>query len=125
MPSQLPCEKCGKMTTYDGLIGTRTKLPCGHCGTPRPHTMRGATGCGGVIFMIFFVVAFLMVLINGDDSILIIFPKSGISVSAAYASNIFGILCVAVVKIFHVRQTREALIIEAETAGGADLDRTF
>jgi len=58
-------------------------------------------------------------------AILIIFPKSGISVSAAYASNIFGILCVAVVKIFHVRQTREALIIEAETAGGGDLDRTF
>ncbi len=74
MPSQLPCEKCGKMTTYDGLIGTSTKLPCGHCGTPRPHTMRGATGCGGGIFMIFFVVAFLMVLINGDESILIIFP---------------------------------------------------
>ena len=51
-------------------------------------------------------------------AILIIFPKSGISVSAAYASNIFGILCVAVVKIFHVRQTREALIIEAEIASG-------
>jgi len=59
-------------------------------------------------------------------AILILFPSAGISVSAAYASNIFGILCVAVVKIFHVRQTREALIIEAETAGGgADLDRTF
>ena len=58
-------------------------------------------------------------------AILILFPKAGVSVSAAYASNIFGILCVAVVKIFHVRQTREALIIEAETAGGADLDRTF
>jgi hypothetical protein len=59
-------------------------------------------------------------------TILILFPKAGVSVSAAYASNIFGILCVAVVKIFHVRQTREALIIEAETAGGgADLDRTF
>ena len=58
-------------------------------------------------------------------AILILFPKAGVSVSAAYASNIFGILCVAVVKIFHVRQTREALIIEAETAGGGDLDRTF
>ena len=59
-------------------------------------------------------------------AILILFPSAGVSVSAAYASNIFGILCVAVVKIFHVRQTREALIIEAETAGGgADLDRTF
>ena len=44
-------------------------------------------------------------------AILIIFPKSGISVSAAYASNIFGILCVAVVKIFHVRQTRGELIV--------------
>ena len=51
-------------------------------------------------------------------AILIIFPGAGISVSAAYASNIFGILCVAVVKIFHVRQTREALIIEAEIASG-------
>ena len=59
-------------------------------------------------------------------AILIIRPSWDISVSAAYASNIFGILCVAVVKIFHVRQTREALIIEAETVGGgADLDRTF
>ena len=59
-------------------------------------------------------------------AILILIPSAGISVSAAYASNIFGILCVAVVKIFHVRQTREALIIEAETAGGGtDLDRTF
>tara|TARA_B100001971_G_scaffold67540_1_gene62188 strand:- start:2058 stop:3788 length:1731 start_codon:yes stop_codon:yes gene_type:complete len=59
-------------------------------------------------------------------AILIIFPKSGISVSAAYASNIFGILCVAVVKIFHVRQTREALIIEAETAdGAANPNRTY
>ena len=58
-------------------------------------------------------------------AILILFPNAGVSVSAAYASNIFGILCVAVVKIFHVRQTREALIIEAETAGGGDLDRTF
>ena len=51
-------------------------------------------------------------------AILIIFPDSGLSVSAAYASNIFGILCVAVVKIFHVRQTREALIVEAEMATG-------
>ena len=72
VPDELPCEKCGEMTAYNGLIGAR--LSCGHCGTPRPHTMRGATGCGGVIFLIFFVVAILLVLINGDESILIIFP---------------------------------------------------
>ena len=33
-----------------------------------------------------------------------------INLSAAYASNIFGILCVALVKIKHLRPTREALI---------------
>ena len=52
-------------------------------------------------------------------AILIIFPKWDISVSAAYASNIFGILCVAVVKIFHVRGTRQLLILEAEAGEGS------
>ena len=52
-------------------------------------------------------------------AILIIAPSWNISVSAAYASNIFGILCVAVVKIFHVRGTRQMLILEAEAAGGS------
>jgi len=52
-------------------------------------------------------------------AVLIIFPNWNISVSAAYASNIFGILCVAVVKIFHVRGTRQLLILEAEAAGGS------
>ena len=33
-----------------------------------------------------------------------------INLSAAYASNIFGILCVAMVKIKHLRPSREALI---------------
>ena len=41
--------------------------------TKTPHHERSNRLWGG-IFMIFFVVAFLMVLINGDDSILIIFP---------------------------------------------------
>jgi len=40
-------------------------------------------------------------------------------VSVAYASNIFGILCVAVVKIFHVRQARETLLLEAENVESA------
>ncbi len=72
VPDELPCEKCGELTAYNGLIGA--KLSCEHCGIPRPHTMRGATGCGSLIFLIFFVVAILLVLINGDESILIIFP---------------------------------------------------
>ena len=52
-------------------------------------------------------------------AVLIIFPSLNISVSAAYASNIFGILCVAVVKIFHVRGTRQMLILEAESGEGS------
>jgi len=35
---------------------------------------------------------------------------------AAYASNLFGLVCVALVKIRHVRGFKNALIIEAETA---------
>jgi len=35
---------------------------------------------------------------------------------AAYASNLFGLVCVAFVKIRHVRGFKNALIIEAETA---------
>ncbi len=41
-----------------------------------------------------------------------------ISLSVAYASNIFGILCVALVKIYHVRGTRQQLIMEAEAQPG-------
>jgi len=73
-PDELPCEKCGKMTAYDGLIGAG--LACEHCGTPRPHTM-GSTGYGGLVFMIFFVVALFMVLIDpfgmGEGAIVPIF----------------------------------------------------
>ena len=31
---------------------------------------------------------------------------------AAYASNVFGILCVAVVKIWHVRTVKQKLLIQ-------------
>jgi len=41
-----------------------------------------------------------------------------INLSAAYASNIFGILCVALVKIKHLRPSRESLIRDDE--GGTD-----
>jgi hypothetical protein len=46
-------------------------------------------------------------------------PEFGISLSVAYASNIFGILCVALVKIHHVRGTRQELIMDAEASPGA------
>ena len=48
-------------------------------------------------------------------ALLILIPQMGLTVSAAYASNIFGILCVAIVKIFHVRRSREQLIHEAQS----------
>ena len=73
-PDELPCEKCGEMTPYDGLINTR--LPCRGCGTPHPHTP-GSTGFGAIVFMIFFVVALFMVLIDplgmGEGAIVPIF----------------------------------------------------
>jgi len=43
-------------------------------------------------------------------------PQFGISLSVAYASNIFGILCVALVKIHHVRGARQQLIMDAEAS---------
>ncbi|MDC0050676.1 hypothetical protein OAJ79_03500 [Verrucomicrobia bacterium] len=45
-------------------------------------------------------------------------PQFGISLSVAYASNIFGILCVALVKIHHVRGTRQQLIMDADASPG-------
>ena len=52
-------------------------------------------------------------------AIMVMIKNSGLTVSVAYASNIFGILCVAIVKIFHVRQAREALLLEAENGESA------
>ena len=57
-------------------------------------------------------------------AIMVMIKNSGLTVSVAYASNIFGILCVAVVKIFHVRQAREALLLEAENGGSDTLTET-
>jgi hypothetical protein len=75
VPDELPCEKCGEMTAYDGVIGDG--LACEHCETPDPHTLTGLTGSGGLVFMIFFVVALFMVLIDpfgmGEGAIVPIF----------------------------------------------------
>ena len=71
VPDELPCERCGKMTAYDGII--QAKLPCEHCGAPRPHTME-ATGKVMLPFIIFFVSALPVGLIMGDEAIIILFP---------------------------------------------------
>ncbi|MDR0902107.1 MAG: hypothetical protein LBM92_04990 [Opitutaceae bacterium] len=42
---------------------------------------------------------------------------------AAYSSNLFGILCVAIVKIRHVRNAKRRLILEA-TAGAANAEKS-
>ena len=47
-------------------------------------------------------------------AVMILMPSWNISISVAYASIIFGILCVALVKITHVRPARESLLIEAQ-----------
>ena len=59
-PSQLPCEKCGEMTRYDGAISA--SLPCDHCGTTRPHTMTGSTMKPALPFIIYFSVCLLSLL---------------------------------------------------------------
>ena len=43
---------------------------------------------------------------------------------AAYSSNLFGILCVALVKIHHVRQFKRQLILEAQGGAGTPQDNT-
>ena len=48
----------------------------------------------------------------------LLMETDAINLSAAYASNIFGILCVALVKIKHLRPSRESLIRDDE--GGPD-----
>ncbi len=35
----LPCENCGKTTTYDGVYGGPA---CQHCGHKRPHSLLGS-----------------------------------------------------------------------------------
>jgi hypothetical protein len=44
----------------------------------------------------------------------LLIETDAINLSAAYASNIFGILCVALVKIKHLRPSRESLIRDDE-----------
>ena len=91
VPDELPCEKCGKMTAYDGLVGSLP--PCEHCGAQTPHTMTGSTGCWGMPFLVFFVGAFLMVLIDpfgmGEGAIIILFPIFFLMFLALFSLFIF------------------------------------
>jgi len=53
----------------------------------------------------------------GGTALALVFQVTGLitaNLLAAYASNMFGILCVAIVKIWHVRQCKKRLILEAE-----------
>ena len=72
VPKEMPCEKCGELTSYKGLIGASLE-PCEHCGAPRPHTP-ARTGCWPTIFLVFFVGAIPVALIFGEWAIVIIFP---------------------------------------------------
>ena len=72
VPKEMPCEKCGELTSYKGLIGASLE-PCEHCGTPRPHTP-ARTGCWPLIFMVFFVGAIPVALIFGEGAIGVLFP---------------------------------------------------
>jgi len=72
VPKEMPCEKCGELTSYKGLIGASLE-PCEHCGAPRPHTP-ARTGCWPTIFLIFFVGAIPVALIVGPGAIGVLFP---------------------------------------------------
>lgn len=54
-PNELPCEKCGKPTFYDGVIGGFA--PCEHCGHEQPHTLLGSPL---LPFLIYFGVCLLI-----------------------------------------------------------------
>ncbi len=58
---RLPCEKCGKLIDYDGVSGAGAKTVCEHCGSKKPHTLRGSPL---LLFLCFFIVALAFALIN-------------------------------------------------------------
>ena len=58
---RLPCEKCGKLIDYDGVSGAGAKTVCEHCGSKKPHTLRGSPL---LPFLFFFIVALAFALIN-------------------------------------------------------------
>ena len=72
LPKEMPCEKCGELTPFRGLIGAG-RLPCVHCGAPHPHTPL-RTGRWPTIFLIFFVAAIPVALVFGEGAIDVIFP---------------------------------------------------
>lgn len=72
VPKEMPCEKCGQMTPFNGLIRAG-RVPCVHCGAPRPHTPL-RTGCWHLIMLVFFVGAIPVALIAGEGAIGVIFP---------------------------------------------------
>ncbi len=72
VPKEMPCEKCGELTPFNGLIG-KGRLPCVHCGATRPHTPL-RTGCWHTIFLTLFVGTIPVALIYGDGAIAVIFP---------------------------------------------------
>ena len=72
VPKEMPCEKCGELTPFTGLIGAG-RVPCMHCGAPHPHTPL-RTGCWHTIFLMFFVGVIPVALIFGEGAIGVIFP---------------------------------------------------
>lgn len=41
VPMELPCENCGKPIPYDGVSSMGADTVCEHCGSKKPHTLRG------------------------------------------------------------------------------------
>lgn len=72
VPKEMPCEKCGEMTPFNGLIRAG-RVPCVHCGATRPHTPL-RTGCWHLIMLIFFAGTIPVALIWGEGAIGVIFP---------------------------------------------------
>ena len=72
VPKEMPCEKCGQMTPFNGLIRAG-RVPCVHCGALRPHTPL-RTGCWHLIMLGFFVGAIPVALIAGEGAIVVLFP---------------------------------------------------
>tara|TARA_Y100000588_G_scaffold204848_1_gene218642 strand:- start:240 stop:953 length:714 start_codon:yes stop_codon:yes gene_type:complete len=76
---QLPCEKCGKLIDYDGVSAAGANTVCEHCGSKKPHTLRGNPL---LPFLFFFIGALAFALIN----------PIGLSEDAMFL-GCFGVFC--------------------------------
>ena len=64
---ELPCRKCGKLTRYDGVGILGATTVCKHCGSKKPHTLRGNPLFPYFLLFVGLLVFFLINPFDWDD----------------------------------------------------------